>query len=80
MKKILVAMAITLMLTACNFDELEDGYQFGDVSHLSARKLADLKQARDDYCTNTDGSLLRKAALVTLRLEFPLIPENGICG
>lgn len=80
MKRLFVLLAVSLPLIACNSEELNDGYQFGDIAHLTNRELAELKQARDDYCDKTQDSVLRYAALKVVRLYFPLLPENGICG
>lgn len=68
-----------VMLTGC-FEEFADGYQFGDVSALTARELKDLKQASDTYCDKNADSLLRKTALTLIKAQFPLVPANGICG
>jgi hypothetical protein len=84
MKKNYFSLAVAVALlaaTACSSPpELEDGYQFGDISHLAVREQKEIKQAVADYCDKTKDSLIRYAALNIIRLKFPFVPENGICG
>jgi hypothetical protein len=78
----LVSMVIALLalpLAGCAPQELDDGYQFGDITRMSGRELAELEEARQAYCQNHKDSPLRKAALDYIRIQHPEIPENGIC-
>lgn len=81
MKKIILTIAVSLFLVACSSpSELEDGYQFGDVTHIAIREEQDIKQAVSDYCDKSKDSIVRATALRVIRLKYPFVPENGICG
>jgi hypothetical protein len=80
MKLILIALSLMAMLMAgCKPEELNDGYQVGDLSHLTIREISQLEQARKEYCDANADAIIRKAALAYIRVKFPVIPENGIC-
>lgn len=80
MNKIILIIATALLLEACTTQELDDGYQFGDITHLAVREQKEVNQAITEYCDKNRASMVRYAALNVIRLYFPLIPENGICG
>lgn len=81
MNKILLFLMVAALLVACSSPpELEDGYQVGDITHVAIRKEKDLEQAVKDYCDKANDSIIRATALRLIRLEYPFIPENGICG
>jgi hypothetical protein len=75
-----LALAATLPMAGCSTPELDDGYQIGDITHIVIREEDKIKQARDTYCGNVQDSAARDAALRMIRLKYPFIPENGICG
>jgi len=76
-----LALAMSVSLSGCaEPEELKDGYQLGDMSHLAVREQAEVRQAVKDYCDKHRDSAIRYAALNIIRLKFPFIPENGICG
>jgi hypothetical protein len=75
-----MAIVIAAPLVGCSTPELEDGYQIGDITHIVIREEDKIKQARDTYCGNVQDSVARAAALRLIRLKYPFIPENGICG
>lgn len=77
---LMVAMSMTLVLPACSTPELDNGYQLGDITHIVVREEAKIKQAKQDYCDSAQDSAIRAAALRVIRLKYPFIPENGICG
>jgi len=83
LSKILIlglALAATLPLPGCQAQELDDGYQIGDITHIVIREEDKIKQARETYCDKVQDSFARDAALRIIRLKYPFIPENGICG
>jgi uncharacterized lipoprotein YmbA len=86
MKKIHVVLAFVMatimaaVLVGCSTPELEDGYQLGDVTHIVIREEEKIKQAKQTYCDSVTDSIARAAALRLIRLKYPFIPENGICG
>jgi len=83
MKKMILTafLPLALSLAACTEpDELKDGYQIGDLSHIAVREIDKVRSAIDDYCDKTRDSAVRYAALNLIRLKYPFIPENGICG
>lgn len=80
MKKLILAIAAILLMVGCSTQKLDDGYQLGDLSKLAVREQAEVKQAVTDYCDKTRDSAIRYAALNIIRLKFPFVPENGICG
>jgi hypothetical protein len=88
MKKMSVGFALALILpialmsslTGCTAPELDDGYQIGDITHIVIREEEKIKQARETYCGNVQDSVARDAALRVIRIKYPFIPENGICG
>ncbi|MEE7625447.1 hypothetical protein V3O24_04675 [Methylobacter sp. Wu8] len=75
-----LALAAILQLAGCPAQELDDGYQIGDITHIVIREEDKIKQARDTYCGNVQDSAARAAALRLIRIKYPFIPENGICG
>lgn len=75
-----LALAATLPLAGCTAPELDDGYQIGDITHIVVREEEKIKQARETYCGNVQDSVARDAALRVIRIKYPFIPENGICG
>ena len=79
MNKIFLLLIAVLLLVGCKVTELEDGYQVGDITHLAIREEGEIKQAVHDYCDKAADSIIRAAALRIIRLEYPFIPENGIC-
>jgi len=80
MKKTFLIIAAALLLSGCSAPELNDGYQFGDITHLAEHEQTEIKQAVKDYCDRNQDSAIRYAALNLIRLKFPFVPENGICG
>ncbi|MGZ5620559.1 MAG: hypothetical protein ACXWFG_06795 [Methylobacter sp.] len=83
MKKTLIlslVIAATLLIAGCPAQELDDGYQLGDITHIVIREEDRIKQARETYCSNVQDSAARDAALRLIRMKYPFIPENGICG
>ncbi|MGJ0489612.1 hypothetical protein [Methylobacter sp.] len=81
MKLVLIVMAsLALPLVGCAPEEFNDGYQFGDITHMTGRELVKLEQARKDYCNSYSDALIRRAALAYIRTQYPLMPENGICS
>lgn len=79
MKKLAIIL-LFIALLGCTSPELDDGYQFGDFSTMSARELSSLLGAIDTYCDKVSDSGARKLALQVIRLSYPLVPANGICG
>lgn len=81
MKKTLLMLAFlpALALSACTFDELNDGYQFGDVAKMTEREFGDFLEHRKAYCDVAQSSAIRNAALRLLQLKYPWIPAEGIC-
>lgn len=82
MKKqgLLLFLCIPLLYAGCSSaPEMADGYQFGDLTHMTARQLWALEKARREYCDKTKDSALRQLALVFIRSELPEMPEDGIC-
>jgi hypothetical protein len=80
MKKMIIALILTaIMLSGCAVPEMEDGYQFGDISHLADRELISLLDAIHTYCDKNRDSVARKTALAIIRVYYPLVPANGIC-
>ncbi len=78
---LIIIIAYSVVLTAC-FDQIKqvnDGYQFGDISRMTVKELGILKQAHHDYCDKNNDSTIRSVALALLRTELPMIPPNGIC-
>jgi len=71
---------LAVPLAACSPPELEDGYQLGDVTHIVIREEDTIIQAKKDYCDKARTFVVRDAALRLIRLKYPFIPENGICG
>jgi hypothetical protein len=83
LSKILIiglALSATLPMTGCSTPELDDGYQLGDVTHIVIREEEKIVQAKQAYCDKAATSVVRDAALLLIRLKYPFIPENGICG
>jgi hypothetical protein len=80
MKKMLLIIAATLLMVGCSVPELDNGYQIGDITHIVIREEDRIKQARETYCGNVQDSATRDAALRLIRIKYPFIPENGICG
>jgi len=80
MKTNSLVISATLLLIGCSTPELDNGYQLGDITHIAIREEANIKQAKQDYCDKASGSAVRDAALRLIRLKYPFIPENGICG
>lgn len=81
MKLKLIALSLmALVMAGCKPEELDDGYQIGDISHLTIREIGRLEQARKEYCDANADVVVRKAALAYIRVKFPVIPENGICS
>jgi hypothetical protein len=80
MKKVILAFAVLLLIVGCSTPELDDGYQFGDVTRIAIREEKDIKQAINDYCDKAEDSAIRQAALAVIRTKYPFVPENGICG
>ncbi|MGR8932653.1 MAG: hypothetical protein ACU836_18695 [Gammaproteobacteria bacterium] len=77
MKKLAILM---LMLTACNSETLQDGYQVGDGLSMAADGMQRLQAAIDTYCGSVASDAARKAALAIIRIRYPTVPENGICA
>lgn len=80
--KLIALIALSLMaflMAGCKPEELDDGYQVGDISHFTVREIGRLEQARTEYCDANADAVVRKAALAYIRVKFPVIPENGIC-
>lgn len=69
-----------LALAGCPFEEFDDGYQPGDISHMTVRELVQLEAYRQKYCDATENVTIRDAALTAIRAKFPFVPEDGICG
>jgi hypothetical protein len=65
--------------TACTSPELADGYQFGDLSRLTARQLSKLHDARVAYCDETSSWPLKRLAIAIIQTHLPGYPEQGIC-
>jgi len=80
MKKMFLIIAATLLMVGCSTPELDDGYQIGDITHIVIREEDRIKQARETYCGNVQDSAARDTALRLIRIKYPFIPENGICG
>lgn len=74
-----ILLSVPLLLFACSFDELDDGYQVGDASRLTARELKELYVSVHQYCDKASSSTVRTAALTIIRLYYPQVPANGIC-
>lgn len=70
MKKIVLVIAATLLIVGCSTPELDDGYQFGDITHLALREQAEVNQAIKEYCDQNQASVVRYAALKVIRLYF----------
>lgn len=66
--------------TACTTPELADGYQFGDLSKLTAREISKLHDARVAYCDSTSSSTLKRLAIAVIQTRLPGYPEHGICS
>ncbi|MFZ2405528.1 MAG: hypothetical protein WAW41_10355 [Methylobacter sp.] len=80
MTKVFLIIAATLLMVGCSTLELDDGYQLGDITHIVVREEEKIKQAKLDYCDQAKDSAIRDAALRVIRLKYPFIPEDGICG
>ena len=72
------ALALPVM-SGCSSEEFKDGYQFGDLTHLTEREITVLEKHRETYCNEYNSNIMRQAALAAIRTQVPLIPENGIC-
>lgn len=79
MRMKLLLIALLFWLAGCTTPELADGYQFGDLSKLTARELAKLHDARVAYCDATSTFALKRLAIVIIQTQLPGYPENGIC-
>jgi hypothetical protein len=75
-----LSIGLAASLTGCSAPELEDGYQLGDVTHIAIREEEKIVQAKRAYCDKASTFAVRDAALRLIRLKYPFIPENGICG
>jgi hypothetical protein len=81
MKASLIILSLmALLMAGCKPEELKDGYQVGDISHLTIRELGQLEQARKEYCAANSDVITRRAALALIRMKLPVVPENGICA
>jgi hypothetical protein len=75
-----MATIMAAPLVGCSAPELDNGYQLGDVTHIVLREEEKIKQAKQTYCDDVADSVARDAALRLIRIKYPFIPENGICG
>jgi len=80
MKKIALIICVCALMVGCSSPELSDGYQLGDITHIAIREEAKIIEAKDNYCDKAKDDAIRSAALRIIRLKYPFIPENGICG
>jgi len=85
MKKTISAFAfvanLSMTVIGCSApEELDNGYQLGDITHIVVREEAAIIEAKNNYCNTAKDNAIRAAALRVIRLKYPFIPENGICG
>lgn len=76
--KTFIVFLLTLFLLGCDSldRELDDGYQFGDISKAA---LSDVKHLRDAYCIEKDPAI-KKVIIASIRLKLPGYPEEGMCS
>ena len=82
MRIFLLLFAMVLTGASCG-PELDDGYQFGDLTRMTIRDINRVIEARDKYCAYTGADskrrFLRKAAVLAIRAYAPGYPQEGVC-
>lgn len=82
MRAFLLLVVLTMTGAACG-PELDDGYQFGDLSLMTLHSLRDISERRERYCAYTGSDrkryVLRQAAVLAIRAYVPGYPVDGIC-
>lgn len=80
-----IAAMIATGLSCSNEPEMQNGYQFGDLTTIGLRDMAKIEKLREIYCADTSsplnpGRMLAKRALImAIQTKIPLYPEEGIC-
>lgn len=74
-----LAAASALVLAGCQKPEqLQDGYQFGDLSSVGVESLGDAVDLYDRYCHQGDQRA-RHLLLMAVRVVYPDYPGDGLC-